>query len=337
MAFNYVKAQLFDPAPVYYMVDSDYRTAAQGWTRADGTGPLDLFNHRNPDRVFYAPGGPVTTYATDAAAIQAANDAMVDYRGDTLFFTPGNYSIATAVTVNVPYARWLGREYKSPHHGCSPAVRNTTITAAITNALTLSATNGHDGMELGYLRFVPITADESVLFSGAGVGLYWHDFLVDFHGVAESAATAFSAVTADGGYNFSQFDHFTWLVDEAQGPMFDIAGDIRQTVWSNFRLIVDEVGAAYVTGLWDIAAGGNASDGLVFGPGTISACTGTTSTVLTSLGTSVALTGADAVHLVGIIGGTTPTVNALEAGTAADYQYSLNYMATTGGTLYAGA
>src|SRR3990167_9218620 len=119
----------------------------------------------------------------------------------------------------------------------------------------MSTANAADGFELGYIRFVPITADESVLISAAQVNLYWHDFMVDFHGVAENAATAFCNITADGAGNFSMFDQFTWLVDETMGPMFDIAGDLRQTGWTNFLNVIDEAGAAYVTSLLDIATG----------------------------------------------------------------------------------
>jgi len=259
-----------DIGQYFYMVDSNYRTAAQGWSRADGTGPLDLWQARQPhgdQRVFYTPetGNQGTTYASQAAALQAANDALIDFRGDTLYFTPGNYNIATAVVVDVPYARWLGREYRSPQYGCAPSVRNTTITCGVTNALTASTANAVDGWELGYIRFVPITADESTLISAAQVNLYWHDFMVDYHGVAENAATVFQLQS--GAVNFSQFENFTSLVDEAMGPLFDISATIvRQTRWGSFLIMVDEVGAAYLNGLIDVLTGGDL-DGCTIGPG----------------------------------------------------------------------
>jgi len=240
-----------------YIVDSDYRTGAQGWFRPDGTGPVNLFNARNPGQVFNT-----VDFLTDAVALQEANDALIDYRGDVLYFTPCNLSLAAAVTPDVPYARWLGQAYKSPRFGAPKPVRNTTITAAITNALTVGAA---EGMELGYIRFVPITADESVLFSTANAGIYWHDFLVDYRGVATSAATAFSSTTA--ALTDYQFDHFTWLSDAPQGPMFDVSASCLHGEYSNFRHSHAETGGTYATSLLDIAAGGAGSDGITVGPG----------------------------------------------------------------------
>ena len=39
-----------DYGQVFYAVDSDYRTAAQGWSRPDRTGPLDLYEVRKAGR-----------------------------------------------------------------------------------------------------------------------------------------------------------------------------------------------------------------------------------------------------------------------------------------------
>ena len=72
-----------DFGQTFYMVDPNFRTAAQGWTQSDMTGPLDLYNQRNPGYVFYGAGvsgqtGITNSYATDAAAFQAAIDASPD-------------------------------------------------------------------------------------------------------------------------------------------------------------------------------------------------------------------------------------------------------------------
>ena len=123
MPFNYTKSLLaseYDPAQVHYMVDSDFRTIAQGWSRADGTGPMDLYQARNPGYVYRT-----TDSATDAVALQAAIDSMVDFRGDALFFTPGAYSIATVRTIDVPDARWLGPKVSHP------SLARASITAAV--------------------------------------------------------------------------------------------------------------------------------------------------------------------------------------------------------------
>jgi len=93
------KDQFLDFGEVHYMVDSDYRTQAQGWSRADRTGPLDLYLARANAQFQYV--FRTADYSSDAVAIQAANDALIDFRGDVLLFTPGAYSVATALTIDV--------------------------------------------------------------------------------------------------------------------------------------------------------------------------------------------------------------------------------------------
>ena len=325
-----------DIGQTFYMIDSNFRTGAQGWSRADGTGVLDLWAARNPGQVFYTPetGNQGTTYASQALALQAAVDAMVDFRGDILYFTPGNYNIAAAVTVNVPYARWLGQEYRSPQFGCSPCVRNATITCGITNALTSSVANSVDGWELGYLRFVPITADESTLISAAQVNVYWHDFMVDYHGVTEDAATTFQLWSA--AVNFSQWENFTSLVDEAMGPLLDIsAATVRQNRFGNFLIMVDEVGAAYLNGLFDVLTGGNVTSTVV-GPGLVMVGADVASTSMTNLMDSQDnMAGTNVVGTFRVfVCGAGPAVTALHSGTATDYSFVDNRMATSGGTVY---
>ena len=97
-----------DFGETFYVVDDNFRTLAQGWSRPDRTGPLDLYAERNPNYVYYCGGTVSGSYATDAAGIQAAIDAAVDYRGDKILLTPGSYSIATALALNVPGMRLLG-------------------------------------------------------------------------------------------------------------------------------------------------------------------------------------------------------------------------------------
>ena len=60
-----------DIGQTLYLVDSDYRTAEQGWSQADHTGPLDLYGERNPGRVFRT-----GDYSSDAVCLQAAIDAL---------------------------------------------------------------------------------------------------------------------------------------------------------------------------------------------------------------------------------------------------------------------
>ena len=123
-----LEGQYPDVGQTFYVIDSDFRTAAQGWSQADGTGPLDLFSQRVPGRTFYGPGlgEAVGSFATDEAAINAAFDACVDFRGDTVFMTPGSYQISTAITPNVPDVRWLGPAVR--YEGAARAQINADVT-----------------------------------------------------------------------------------------------------------------------------------------------------------------------------------------------------------------
>ena len=214
----------------YYMVDSNFRTAAQGWSRADGTGPLDLYNARNPGQVFYTPetGNPGTTYASISAAIQAAIDEMVDFRGDTLFFTPGSYSVATALVINVPDARWLG-----------PKVAHPTLAATVlTNvgASMYAPTAAADRMELAYLQLLPVTAQTMFAFA-AVQGFYGHDLFINMDGVSASTSTIpfVFATTSE----FINFDRLYIWVDAAQGPAIQATNAIKGLSISNFEIYVE--------------------------------------------------------------------------------------------------
>jgi len=314
---------------VFYMVDDNYRTGAQGWFRPDGTGPLNLFNARNPGQVF-----STADFTTDAVTLQTANDALVDFRGDVLYFTPGNYSIGAVITVDVPYARWMGAEYKSPRYGAPKPVRNTTLTSTIANFLTVGAV---DGMELAFLRFVPLTAANNVLFSTAAVGTYWHDFLCDYRGVATSAATAFSSTTS---VNVDcHFDQFTWLTDAPQGPMFDMSGACLHMLYSNFYHSHGETGGTYVTSLIDINV--DNVDGIVVsgGRGNISTVGATVVTQLALMSDQTANTQHITVEdFYGSVGYATATTLVNNAGADAETELCRNFLRTvaggTGETLY---
>ena len=169
-AYNKMKQVLgyLDPdrfGETYYLVDADFRTFAQGWTNYEGTGPVDLYNERNKGRVFYTPGvsgtqGVASYYTTDSAALQAANDACTDFRGDKIFFTPGSYALGAAVTLDVPDLTLTGRRVQH----CRLA--SATVTATVAAALSPSA--AADRLEVAFLRFVPLTAATVLLGHGGG-------------------------------------------------------------------------------------------------------------------------------------------------------------------------
>lgn len=145
-----------DQGQVHYMVDSNFRTAAQGWSKADRTGPLDLYEARKAGS-----GGAqyvfrTGDYGTDTLAMQAGVDALVDFRGDILFLTPGSYNPLTAVLLNASSMRLLGPPVRK--------VRNSRSTITSTGGLTntLDIPSGIDDVEIGFVQLIPVTTGNSI-------------------------------------------------------------------------------------------------------------------------------------------------------------------------------
>lgn len=242
-----------DIGQVIYVVDSDYRTNVQGWSQADNTGPLDLYKERNPGKVF-----STGDYTSDALCIQAAIDAMVDFRGDTLFFTPGAYSVATALTIDVPDARWVGPVVSHP------VLARAKLTAAV--AAAFAPTAAADRMEIAYLQHVPLTAETMWNF-GAVSGLHMHNNFFNADGITANTATIFVKLATAS--EFCQFTNSYVWVDGAQGPWIESSGIIKGLSIKDFELYLE-------AGSWATAinmAGVGASDcnigpGYVTGGGT---------------------------------------------------------------------
>lgn len=221
------KDLLLDFGEVHYMVDSDYRTQAQGWSRADRTGPLDLYLQRSGNAlssyVFRT-----ADYSSDAVAIQAANDAMIDFRGDAILFTPGNYSVATALVIDVSDARWLGPKCSNPVNARS------ILTAAVANAFAPTAAS--DRFELGYLQLVPLTA--ATMWNCAAVtGFHCHDTFWNVDGIAVNIATLGFVFAATP--EFVQFDRNYIWVDGAQGPWIQFSGAAKGVSIRDFTIFVE--------------------------------------------------------------------------------------------------
>ena len=323
----------------YYWVDSNFRTAAQGWSRADGTGPLDLWQAREPGggtRVFYTPetGNQGTTYATQTASFNAARDAMIDFRGDTLFVTPGAYTLGVVGTWDVPYATIRGPITTAPFYGCSPRVRNASITMGVATTGTILLGADADGLEVAHLRFVPTSAAPMFTANAVAQNMHFHDFMWDTVGIATDAGTEFmDVITTGDAIEYAQFEHFTLLADAAMGPMLNI--DVAQHFVSlnNFYINASETVGTWTTALVDYSSDGvdgiTICDGMVFvslaGTGAIS-----------QLITGGAQTGTSVIQISKVYGSIGLT--ALAGGTAGDADLCNNYIATTeggtGGTLY---
>ena len=215
-----------DIGQTYYVVDSNYRTLAQGWSRADRTGPLDLWQARNPGYVYRT-----DDYSTDRACIQAGIDAMIDFRGDTLFFTPGAYSLATALSIDVPDARWMGPAVSDPRL-CRASITDTVGSAC-------AATAAADRMEVGYLRFVPLTA--TPIWTGAA-GMdngHFHHFFFDTDGVAAGAGTTRLMAHSGATMNHWKFSDFLVLYDADQGPLVSVGGAYRSLSFTDFEILIE--------------------------------------------------------------------------------------------------
>lgn len=198
-----------DFGEVHFVVDSDYRTAAQGWSRADRTGPLDLYEARKAGS-----GGAQYVYRTgdytrDQLALQAAIDATVDFRNDMVYLTPGSYSIGTtALALNSSDMRLAGPPVHSPRRGL------VTITDAIGSGLTVSV----DGVELANFTAVPLTATAFASISnGADYG-YIHNVYYNANGVDASTSTEF-VNAADTTAGWLVEDSY-FVVDALQGDCF---------------------------------------------------------------------------------------------------------------------
>mgnify|MGYP001339298615 CR=1 FL=1 len=292
-----------DIGQTFYVVDANYRTIAQGWSNGDRTGPLDLWSERGRGYVFRCGAGG--EHATDSVGIQAAIDAMVDFRGDALFFTPGSYSLATALAVNVPDARWLGPLVSHP------VLARTSITAAV--AAAIAPTAAADRMEVAFLQFIPMTA-QTMWNCGALSGLHMHDCFYNADGIAASTSTIFVilATTAE----FCQFTRSYVWVDAAQGPWVNSAGIIKGLTVQDFEIYLE-------AGTWASAInldGVGASDCHI-GPGFVTGG-GTALTTLVTIADKTKDTTHGMIHDItcSTVG---PAANAMVATTGADAEIDM--------------
>lgn len=224
MAASLMRAPDTEFGQTFYVLDGDYRTIAQGWSKADGTGPLDMFAARNPGYVFSAAGPNSAANTTDAAAIQAAIDAAVDYRGDTVYLTPGSFSLATSLAINCFDLRIMGPPVTSPVRA------RVTVTDAVgDHAISV------DRVEVCNLRFVPLTAQNIFQCAAGADYLHFHDYLYDAIGIAASTSTIF-ATLAGASNDYCTFERFSQYTDAAQGPHLSVGGAANDLLIQDFVL-----------------------------------------------------------------------------------------------------
>lgn len=238
----------------FYVVDGNYRTQAQGWWRPDRTGPLDLFDQKHPGYVYRT-----DKYSSDRNAIQAAIDAMIDYRGDLCFFTPGSYSIATtALALNVANAR-----YQGPKVGDG---RRSVVT--ITDAIGDNVISTDDN-EFSFLKFVPLTA-QNFFACAAGNRAWFHHFYYNADGIAASTSTEFVNTTA--AVDDWMFEDFAVQVDAAQGDFLTAVSPQRWVIRNGIIWVEGGTWASAIT--FGTTPIGNLVDNIhVLGSGASSALT----------------------------------------------------------------
>ncbi len=311
-----------DIGQVYYLVDSDYRTVAQGWSKLDGTGPLDLWQEKHPGQVFYCGAGSAlagsNVYATDSLGIQAGIDSMVDYRGDSLYFTPGSYAPATALVQDVHDSRWMGSPVSHP------VSARATITAGVAACVGVSAINR---FEMCYLVWLPLTASHIFAVADGAAYLHFHDFKYSTIGIAANTATQF--ILAAGTMNNSVFENFYLLTDAGQGPMIELDGSVTGLILKNFEHM-HTVGTLDIS-LLDVDGAGSTCITVGPGHGQIGGAAGVVTTLVDHANMTVDTTNITIKEFTGSLGYCTNATLIPAAGAAAEADYISNWLAATGG------
>mgnify|MGYP001560779651 CR=1 FL=1 len=298
----------------FYVVDTNFRTAAQGWTQSDRTGPLDLYAEKNPGRVFYGAGGgtysPSNSYATDVLAVQAAVDAAVDFRGDALAFSPGSFSLTTAVALNVPGLRVLGPIVGHPKRSL------TTVTDAIGAGYTISV----DDVEVAYHTLIPITALDQISGSSGADRGYLHHLYWNTAGIAASTSTQFCAATTGVDW---LVENCNFYVDAAQGDTFTLTSCQRWMFQDN-DFYVGLTGVAWESVFTFVTS----ALGMVARWNMFRGCGGSTPATFTNIFTGVANVNGQLMAYQNFIDGTAlATASAIETtfGTTTDIELAENY------------
>ena len=303
-----LRGDIGEVGETFWLVDSNYRTQAQGWFRSDRTGPGDLYveRHRqNAGGATYQYVFNTTEYASDAAAAQALIDAMVDYRGDKALLTPGAYSIGTALTMNVPNMRWMGPRRTHPKAGV------VTVTATVDAAYTIS----EDDIEVAHHTLVPLTATNTLDLSSGADRSHLHHLYWNAAGVTGSTSTEFCNGTTNVDW---LVEDCVFYADAAQGDAFTLASSQRW-MWQDCEFYVGLTTTAWASVMtFTTSALGN-----IIRRSTFRGCGGSTPAVFTNLITGVANVNGQLMFIASYVDGTAlSTASAIETtfGTTTDIE-----------------
>lgn len=308
-----LRGDIGDFGETIWLVDGDYRTQAQGWSRPDRTGPLDLYVERHRQNAGGAVGQYVfntTEFSADGLAMQAAVDAGVDFRDDKILMTPGSYTPATVVTLDCAGLRLMGPPRRHPKAGL------VTVTAGIDAAYTVSA----DDVEIAYHTMVPLTAKNFIdVSSGADRG-YLHHLYYNAAGITGSTSTEFLAAAASVDWLAEQC---AFYVDAAQGDAFTLTSSQRWMV-QDCDFYVGLTGIAWASVFtYATSALGNVIRRCMF-----RGCGGATAAVFTNIVTGVANVNGQLLFAFNLIDGTAlATGSDFETtfGTTTDVEVAENY------------
>jgi len=220
------------PGQSFYVVDSDFQTI---WGQTDGTGLPDFYSTMAPGRVFRT-----GDYRDDDDAIQAAIDAAIGGRGDTVWITPGDYRVVDSIAVNKRGIRILGQPVQNPSRALVTLDGDTT--AGLTDEIfNITAAD----VEIGFLRIIPDSGFIAFDFSAAANRLYCHHLFFDMETPAISAQTR--GLVAIGAAANCLFEKIWWKSDGAQGSGLVTAGLLDSVIRKCYFFCRQSVNT---TGIW---------------------------------------------------------------------------------------
>jgi len=125
----------------------------------------------------------------------------------------------------------------------------TTVTATVADVFAIAAA----GIEVGFLRFINLTATALFTAAASSDGLWFHDFYWDTSGVGTSAATDF--IDFDGSCDDCIFERFYIRHDDAQGVLVTL-----ETAADNLGLTIqdfvhEQAGGTTAISILDIDSG----------------------------------------------------------------------------------
>lgn len=142
--------------------------------------------------------------------------------GDVIVLLPGTHTVGTT-TIEADIA---GVTMMGLPSGAGNIIRQKTI-IQMTSADELLNVTAAD-IELGYLHFIPTSAQEAVQFNGGADRLHIHHCSFDMSTPAVSTSTV--GIQASAAADNVLIDNCYFIADGAQGPCIDLGGCVQSVV-----------------------------------------------------------------------------------------------------------